>query len=400
MLIVAYNLWFHPLASIPGPLLARCTRLWYVYYLALGQLPFAVHRAHQKYGPALRIAPDELAFIEASAWKDIHGFNHGSGGEMPKDPLFYLNTAAGELSIIAAPSKRHGELRRLLAHGFSDRALRAQEPIIQQYLDLFILRLRGLAEKGEQVDIVNWYNVKVSCRLPLSITNDILQFFTFDVIGDLAFAEPFDCLKNSHNHPWIHNTFDVLVAGNLMRATDYYPLLKRLLMAFTPKSVFDGFEAHIQYMKRKALHRWNMKTDRPDFMTRMAAPGSSMTEKEFIASADTVLLGGSETTATLLSGVTYFLLQNPKVLQKLVEEIRGGVNTEEEITFAGVNSLSYMLACLDEAFRLYPPVPGALPRRTRETDTIGGQVVCPNVRLYADIRYMEFDHMLTGTRPP
>ncbi|KAL6231961.1 hypothetical protein BDW75DRAFT_247543 [Aspergillus navahoensis] len=356
-----YNLYFHPLASIPGPILARCSRIWYVYHLLRGQLPFAVYRAHQKYGPALRIAPDELAFVGNDTWKDIYGFSHGSGGEMPKDPLFYLNTAAGELSIIAAPSSRHGELRRLMSHGFSERALRAQEPIIQHYLDYFILRLRGLAEKGAEANLVDWYN-----------------FFTFDVIGDLAFAEPFDCLKNSKNHPWIDDAFDVLVIGSLMRATDYYPLLKRIILTFIPKRVFQGFANHVKYMKEKALNRLHMKTDRLDFMTRMAAPGAGLTEEEFIASADTVLLGGSETTATLLSGVTYYLLKNPRVLQKLVEEIRTKFQSEEDITLAGVNSLNYMLACLDEAFRLYPPVAGALPRRTREGDTIGGKYVTPN----------------------
>jgi cytochrome P450 len=122
-----------------------------------------------------------------------------------------------------------------------------------------------------------------------------------------------------------------------------------------------------------------MKTSRPDFMTRMTAPGM-LSAGESVASADTVLLGGSETTATLLSGVTYYLLMNPTALQKLVQEIRSTFSTKEDITFASVGSLTYLLACLDEAFRLYPPVPGTLPRRTCETDTIGGKLVSPGLR--------------------
>ena len=53
---------------------------------------------------------------------------------------------------------------------------------------------------------------------------------------------------------------------------------------------------------------------------------------------------------------------------------------QENIDFTGVNSLDYMLACIDEAFRLYPPIPGALLRKTREDDIICGQYVPPNVR--------------------
>lgn len=71
----------------------------------------------------------------------------------------YGNLSAGELSIIFAPAHRHGQLRRLLSHGFSEKALRFQEPIIQGYLDLFIRRLRDLSAKGNDVDIVTWYNV-------------------------------------------------------------------------------------------------------------------------------------------------------------------------------------------------------------------------------------------------
>lgn len=161
MLSTIYCLYFHPLASYPGPFLARCTRIWYVYHLVRGQLPFAVEQVHKKYGHTVRLAPDELAFIDSEAWKPIYGYKHGAGGEMPKDPQMYHNTSAGKLSIFAAPSPRHGELRRLLSHGFSEKALRAQESIIQSYLDLFIARLRSLSEKGGPIDIVTWYNVRV-----------------------------------------------------------------------------------------------------------------------------------------------------------------------------------------------------------------------------------------------
>jgi cytochrome P450 len=45
-------------------------------------------------------------------------------------------------------------------------------------------------------------------------------------------------------------------------------------------------------------------------------------------------IAGSETTATLLSGVTYLSLKNPPVYQKLVNEIRQTFSMEEKITFS------------------------------------------------------------------
>jgi hypothetical protein len=156
---IIHCLYFHPLAAYPGPLLARSTRLWYVYYLTKGTLPHAVKSLHDKYGPTVRVAPDELSYIGEDAFKAIYGYKHGTGGEMPKDPNMYGNTPGGNLSILSAPSPRHGQLRRLLSHGFSEKALRFQEPIIQRYLDLFIRRLRDLSAKGDDIDMLTWYNV-------------------------------------------------------------------------------------------------------------------------------------------------------------------------------------------------------------------------------------------------
>jgi cytochrome P450 len=166
---------------------------------------------------------------------------------------------------------------------------------------------------------------------------------------------------------------------SLMRAVDYYPLFKRLFLMMIPSGTVKGFQRHLEFIKRKALHRFNLKSDRLDLMTKMAASDSGLTAEEFIASGDTILLGGSETTATLLSGLTYFLLMNPRTLKKLSSEIRTKYTSDEEIDFASVNTLEYMLACIDEASRLYPPVPGAMLRRTREGVKIDGKYVTPNV---------------------
>lgn len=84
--------------------------------------------------------------------------------------------------------------------------------------------------------------------------------------------------------------------------------------------------------------------------------------ENLVANAEILIIGGSETTATLLSGVTYLLLQTPNAYQKLKDEVRSTFHSQEEIDLISVNKLSYMLACLDEALRMYPPVANGLPR--------------------------------------
>jgi cytochrome P450 len=57
------------------------------------------------------------------------------------------------------------------------------------------------------------------------------------------------------------------------------------------------------------------------------------------------------------SGLTWYLAQNPAVLAKLTQEIRTVFRSADEIIIAGVNTCLYLLDCIDETLRLYPPSP-------------------------------------------
>lgn len=81
---------------------------------------------------------------------------------------------------------------------------------------------------------------------------------------------------------------------------------------------------------------------------------------------------GTETTATQLSGMTWYLLQNPDKLARLAKEVRGAFNSAEEIDLLEITKLPYLTACIEEGLRIYPPVPSALPR----TVPRGGAQVC------------------------
>lgn len=99
--------------------------------------------------------------------------------------------------------------------------------------------------------------------------------------------------------------------------------------------------------------------------------GAELTPGELKTNSGTILVAGSETTATLLSGATYCLLKNPEVMQKLKDEVRGRWQNYSDITFEAVNTAPYLLAVLQEALRYFPPVPTGFNRRIGP----GGQVI-------------------------
>lgn len=91
----------------------------------------------------------------------------------------------------------------------------------------------------------------------------------------------------------------------------------------------------------------------------------------------TLVVAGSEMTATLLTGATYFLCRNPDVLRKVLNEVRSRFKTDSDITSKSVNDLEYMLAVLSESLRIYPPTAFGIPRiiSTREGQKIAGHYV-------------------------
>lgn len=82
-------------------------------------------------------------------------------------------------------------------------------------------------------------------------------------------------------------------------------------------------------------------------------------------------IAGSETTATTLSTITFYLLHHAEIFERLREEIRGSFKKYEDINASSTSSLVYMNAVILEAMRIYAPLPLGLPRVVPE----GGDVV-------------------------
>jgi cytochrome P450 len=118
----------------------------------------AVHQLHLKYGPVVRVAPNELAYTDAAAWKDIYGYRAGVP-ENIKEPSQAFSDDPRYPNILEAPQELHSKVRRMLSNAFSDKCIREQEPIISTYTDILIDRLRN---REGPVDIMKWYTVSRS----------------------------------------------------------------------------------------------------------------------------------------------------------------------------------------------------------------------------------------------
>lgn len=108
-----------------------------------------------------------------------------------------------------------------------------------------------------------------------------------------------------------------------------------------------------------------------------------LSRPEILKMANLLIIAGSETTATLLSGATFHLLKHPAAMEKLVTEIRTSFPDPAEMTFASLSKLKYLHACIQEGLRMYPPVPILLPRKTVQSTVINGYFIPENVSIFS-----------------
>lgn len=90
LLRLIYNRLRPGLRDIPGPTLAKYTRLWKAYSVWKGNHHLAEIDLHKKHGPLVRIGPKHISFCDPAAIPDIYGLNKGFT-KVGFDKLWYGN---------------------------------------------------------------------------------------------------------------------------------------------------------------------------------------------------------------------------------------------------------------------------------------------------------------------
>ena len=346
---VIYNLYFHPLRHFPGPKLYLVLPTLRAIDSLLGRREAKTIALHEQYGDVVRVAPGVLTFTCPEAWKDIYGHGHA---ELPKAIGGDYRIGATP-DIIHADAPTHFRYRRAMLLAFSDKALGEQEKLMGVYIDLLMARLREVAASGKPTDMVRWFN-----------------FTTFDLIGDLSFGEALGGLRYGTTNEWVHKIQQMIKVFPMLFMLRSFPLTAALLHVVSGDRLRKAHHDHRAMVKALVTKRikdaeLEHRGDFMDFFMRSRGKEHELTDDELAANADTLMIAGSETTSTLLSGVTYFLLSTPGTLEKCTEEVRSAFERTEDITFGAASmKLPYMLACLNEALRMYPPVPVAMLRET------------------------------------
>lgn len=99
--------------------------------------------------------------------------------------------------------------------------------------------------------------------------------------------------------------------------------------------------------------------------------GNGLSTQELWGEANVLMIAGSDTTSTTLCSVIFYLVRNPRAMEALKKEVRESFDDVEQIVSGPqLTDLAYLIACLHEALRLAPAVPGAAPRAVLEPGAV------------------------------
>ncbi|KAI0451654.1 cytochrome P450 [Xylaria acuta] len=194
------------------------------------------------------------------------------------------------------------------------------------------------------------------------------SFTIFNVIADLAFGESLHGLENGQSNVWLDNVGKIMIIAPVFVLIGASKIISKIIMLFFGPLMTKAKQSYLANVEKMARTRLTARKQAArenfmDFFLRSRRQAHNLTDEEVIVNSDLVMVAGSETTATLLSGTNYWMLKTPHTLQRATQKVRKAFSSDDEMTFLETRSrLPYLLPCLEEGLRLFPPVPLALSR--------------------------------------
>lgn len=373
--IIVYRLSpFHPLAAHPGPVLCKISKLYFALISQTGKQHFYYRQLHERYGDVVRVGPNELAFFTADAIEPMIGVTGLPKGSFWDGRLGHKQR--DRRSLIASQDKRcHSARRRMWQQAFTPSSLRIHETIIEKRVAEFV---DTLARNAQIVDLTG----RLTC-------------FAWDFMVDMAFGGGSTKMREGDVDGMLHlqDTIQkpiVFMTHIPWSGSLYLPLA----------NVFPGrMQLYRRFARDCIAARVRNGSGYTDIFHHLIGEDKDKKEKrpvsELAADAILAITAGSDTTATVLSALFYFLLRNPMTYKRLQGEI--DQLGDQVMGFRQQANMPYLNAALNEAMRLVPPVPEGTHRMVREPSqarTIashyvppGTQVFIPQYTLFRDKRY-------------
>lgn len=196
---------------------------------------------------------------------------------------------------------------------------------------------------------------------------NVAQFFTLDVLTEMAFEAPFGFLtKNKDIFQYIKQVSDFL---SILELCCNFPFMQslitsRLMSGFSPKPTDKtGLGAMLGVAQEVVQRRYAPDAKEYDDMLG-SFKKNGLTVQEAESEAMLQILAGSDSTATAIRMTFLHILTSPRVYAKLTKEVRttAAKRTSAIIKSSEARELPYLQACIKEGLRIFPPLAGLLTK--------------------------------------
>ncbi|KAI0485055.1 cytochrome P450 [Xylariaceae sp. FL0804] len=353
LITAAYRLFAHPLAHVPGPRLAGVSYWYECYYDVFrpAQYAFQIRALHQRYGPIIRITPDEVSIADPEFISSI--YSPGQGQRRDKDinkvKALGINTSVGG----AVSHELHRRRRDALEPFFSRRNISRLETRLLAKTEQLEQQFKTITEANAVVNLSDVY---------FAFSNDIVEEYCFsttsNLLNDLQLAHVrrknvdsvLRGVKINLQFPWIRSLIQKLPPGFRAR--------------FTPPGIRDmirfrmGIRKEIQSILsdksrgQPAISIFHELRDSPSL------PDSEKSPQRLEDEATLLVMAGTQSTQLSLALAHYHLLANPAVMAQLRAELA----SRPSDTLAELEKLPYLSGVVQEAHRLSFGLTGRNPR--------------------------------------
>ncbi|KAB8294166.1 hypothetical protein EYC80_009606 [Monilinia laxa] len=329
--IVIYRLYFHRLRYFPGPRLAAASKLWHVWQCRDSRNHLVLEKLHQEYGGFVRTGPCEITVFSAGAFEAMDGPKSNTTRSDWYD-LLYPRVS----SVFTRDKALHDERRRIWSHSLSSRALLSYEPRV-------LRKVIGLKDHIQQA----------GCK-PI-LVNDLMQWFSFDLMGDFAFSQDFGMMEKLEYHSAI-----MMVRSAITLLGPFSPAIwiPRLGFAFLSRfwKVRDwfGMLAFCDSCMERRMKTTVKERDIASWFIEDAEKNKGNINHQRWLSGDTatVVVAGSDTTAPTLTTLFYFLAKSPRDAEIIYQEV-SKIDLQD---VSAVAALPHLNGAINEAMRLLPAV--------------------------------------------
>jgi cytochrome P450 len=332
---------YNKLSAFPGPRSAAFSRWWMIRATAAGNLYQNLLEVSQKYGHLVRIGPNDLVTDDPSLLRELNGLRSPFRRSDWYTSMAFDFETSHVLCIL--DDKLHAERRTKLIPGYSGREVEGLEQAIDARIE-------------ELCTLIETKYLSQSNTRPVDLAR-LCSFYTLDVIYSLALGEPMGFLKHDRDvSGYLANQKAMLPIFEWLGT---WPELQKILRIpaiaknVIPKKTDKTGVGLLLAFADRAVKQRRAKKHR-DMLGSFLEHGLNDAEAE--QEAVIQIMAGSDTTATTLRMGLFFMMTNPRVWQRLSEELKQ-VETSP-ISDKEAQRLEYLQACLKESLRIWPPVSG------------------------------------------